>query len=349
MRVLLINGSPRCENSNTLKISDAFIKGLMHDRNKHEIETVTIGSRNIHPCSGCFACWYATPGVCSIKDDMQSILELYNQSDLVIWSFPLYYFGMPSGVKAFMDRLMPNNLPSFERKENGAIRHPQRNSNRKKHILISTCGFHLISSNYEALEKQFELFCGNDFVEILCPEGGVLGADELCRPIREYLSAVEHAGREFDVSGVISAETKQSLSKAIFEPVMYMKAVNLLLEPIPDEAIPVNPLNQEVFHLMQRMASTFTPDTAGSTPIVIELCFTDIGNTYLISVRDGLCQLSVSESGPYTTRIEIPFIAWKDIIDRKISITQSFIDRNYIIRGDFNTILRFDDLFPVIP
>lgn len=38
---------------------------------------------------------------------MQTIMEAVIAADLIIWSFPLYYFGMPSHLKAVCDRMLP--------------------------------------------------------------------------------------------------------------------------------------------------------------------------------------------------------------------------------------------------
>jgi len=110
MKILLLNGSPRGEQSNTMKIANAFLDGVCI-QNDHEIKTVIVYNQNIQHCYGCYSCWGETQGVCVQNDDMTELLNLYICADLVIWSFPLYYFGMPSGIKAFLDRQMPLNFP----------------------------------------------------------------------------------------------------------------------------------------------------------------------------------------------------------------------------------------------
>ena len=50
---------------------------------------------------------------------MQDLIQKYVGADAVIWSFPLYYFGMPSKLKAFLDRTLPINLPFIELSESG--------------------------------------------------------------------------------------------------------------------------------------------------------------------------------------------------------------------------------------
>ena len=100
MKVLVLNGSPKGEKSNTLNITKAFLDGFSADT---EIEYITVKKETIKPCMGCFSCWSRTPGECVIKDDMQKIYEKINSADIIIESFPLYFFGMPSQMKALTD------------------------------------------------------------------------------------------------------------------------------------------------------------------------------------------------------------------------------------------------------
>ena len=66
---------------------------------------------NIAACKGCFACWQKTPGICCIKDDMQTVIEKLIDADLILWSFPLYYFNVPGILKNLIDRQLPMSLP----------------------------------------------------------------------------------------------------------------------------------------------------------------------------------------------------------------------------------------------
>ncbi|MBS5344242.1 MAG: NAD(P)H-dependent oxidoreductase [Clostridium sp.] len=86
---------------------------------------------------------------------MKEMIPKLLEADIIIWSFPLYYFGMPSGMKAFMDRMLPMNLPFMSEREDGGSVHPPRypQMTQVKHILISTCGFYSKQNNYKGLEK----------------------------------------------------------------------------------------------------------------------------------------------------------------------------------------------------
>lgn len=125
MNILVINGSPKSKNSNTYQITAAFLDGMNSVRN-HSVELIDISQSMIEHCLGCYACWTKTPGQCLIRDDMAGHIEKYRNADLIIWSFPLYYFGMPSKTKAFLDRLLPINLPAIDIHDDGTNGHPSR-------------------------------------------------------------------------------------------------------------------------------------------------------------------------------------------------------------------------------
>ena len=94
MKLLIINGSPRKKQSNSLKLTHSFVDGFkracQEKGSEVEVEEVEVSSLNISACKGCFACWKNTPGQCVIKDDMQKIIEKQISADVIIWSFPLY-------------------------------------------------------------------------------------------------------------------------------------------------------------------------------------------------------------------------------------------------------------------
>lgn len=226
MNVVVLNGSPRGEGSNTLKITRAFLEGISSQR-EVSIEIVDISKADISHCKGCFACWSKTPGECVIKDDMQDLIQKYVGADVVIWSFPLYYFGMPSKLKAFLDRTLPINLPFIELSESGTCRHPSRyDMSGKRYVLISTCGFSSVENNYEALLKQFEIMYGENLTKIICAEGELFRASQLRKRTGEYLSYARQAGREYAASGFISADTEKKLSQLLYPPEAFIEMAN---------------------------------------------------------------------------------------------------------------------------
>lgn len=93
-KILAIYGSPR-EKGRSDRALDLQIKGKKAER-------LYIRNLNIKPCSGCFKC--QTKGMCNIDDDMQRLIQLLISSDIIILSSPVYFMGLPSHLKAMIDR-----------------------------------------------------------------------------------------------------------------------------------------------------------------------------------------------------------------------------------------------------
>ena len=150
MKVLVLHGSPKGEASNTLKLTKAFLEGLAPD----ETEILDLYKLDVRECRGCFACWNKTPGVCVIHDDMASVIQKILAADVIVWSFPLYYFSLPSRVKMVMDRLLPMSLPFMTGDASGG--HPRRyDMGDKRYVVISTCGFYTAQGNYDTVDLLF--------------------------------------------------------------------------------------------------------------------------------------------------------------------------------------------------
>jgi multimeric flavodoxin WrbA len=212
MNILVLNGSPKGERSNNLKITRAFLDGMC-SKQRHNINIVNISEKDIQHCRGCFTCWTKTPGKCVIKDEMGELIEQYINADLIVWSFPLYYFGMPSKIKAFLGRTLPTSLPYMTINEDGTSGHPPRyDLSHQRYILISTCGFYTVKNNYDALFRQFEIMFGEKLTKIICPEGELFSIAQLEGRISEYLYYAKKAGEEFAENDRISILMVSGLS-----------------------------------------------------------------------------------------------------------------------------------------
>ncbi len=219
MKVLILNGSPKVGRSNTLNITKAFVSGFPSDT---EVEQIDIYKSDIKPCLGCFSCWSKTPGECVIKDDMQEIYKKIEASDVIIESFPLYFFGMPSGVKAMTDRCLPFMLPYMGNIASGSASfHELRNEamHEKRLVVISTCGYVETAPMFPALLKQYDLICGEGgYTPIICPEGELFIAEKAKRQREGYLSDIKNAGAEFSQNLSLSDETMKKISVPMLSP-----------------------------------------------------------------------------------------------------------------------------------
>lgn len=338
MKTLVLNGSPRDRSSNTFKITKTFLEEM--ENANYDIDIIDISKKEINHCIGCFHCWNKTPGICLFKDDMKDILELYKNADIIIWSFPLYYFGMPSKIKALLDRLLPLNLPFMYLSEDKKTTYhtPRYNLPEKKYILISTCGFPTTKNNYEALKNQFDILYPKGYTNIFCPEGGIINIPQLNESVKKYLEKVKKAGKEFVKNGYLSEKTKVSLEKLIIPKEEYIKFANLSWDSNASKTL--------IF--MRQMASVYEPKSKKTKKdIIIEFEFTDINENYQLILKEDKCIVIEKDFLPYSTKIITPFSVWEDISSGKINGAKALLDRSYKIKGSFKNLLNMYKFFPV--
>lgn len=65
MKILVFNGSPKKEKSDTMHITRAFLDG-MKEAAAQEIHTISVTDTHIEFCRGCFACKNITAGAASL-------------------------------------------------------------------------------------------------------------------------------------------------------------------------------------------------------------------------------------------------------------------------------------------
>lgn len=366
MNILVLNGSPRGSKSNTLKITNAFIEGL-ESESTQMITRVNVSEKKIGHCLGCFACWKDTPGTCVIKDDMAEILEHIRKADLVIWSFPLYYFSMPSKIKALMDRMLPLNLPFIEEDSEGCGTHPPRyNISSQRTVLISTCGFYSTSHNYEALKAQFDIAFGQKKVtKILCPEGELFSQSTLKTRTDEYLSHVRLAGAQYSKSGIIFASTEKELSRLLFSKEIYTTIANASwgvereteADTSSSQTSTKSIKDPSVFYLRQ-MSALYNPRSLAGQEAILEFYFTDLEVTHRLYLGKTACSVLDSDShSPVdakllktienlpVTRIETPYSVWQEIGEGKMDGATAMMEGKYRVLGNFDLMLKMDGLF----
>lgn len=144
-------------------------------------------------------------------------------SDIIIESFPLYFFGMPSQIKAMTDRCLPMMLPySGKTGENSEVLfHELRDKEmkKKKLVVISSCGYAETKTMYPSVVNQFDLICGKGgYTSIFCAQGELFFSGMAERQSKAYLALVKEAGREFCETGKISGELRRKLDKPLLSP-----------------------------------------------------------------------------------------------------------------------------------
>lgn len=349
MKILAINGSPKGKRSNTWCLTCAFLEGItIQEENggaqTAEIETLNIGSLNIKPCLGCFSCWSKTPGECCIHDDMQGVIDKILWADVVVWSFPLYYFGLPGQLKTLIDRQLPMSLP-FMCTETESGGHPSRyDMSGKRTVVISTCGFYTAQGNYDCVTSLYDRLCGKGgYTAIFCGQGELFRVKELSERTDEYLSWVKKAGQEF-ASGGITGETRGKLDRNLFPRDVF--------EAMADASWGVGESGEKedpslVF--TRQMAALYRKESWQEHDVVLDMNYTDIGKVYRITLGQRGSRVEVEpEDGfadSFTTRINTPFDVWRSIASGEIAGDEALMKHLYSVEGDFDLMMHWDDFF----
>lgn len=224
MKILVFNGSPKKENSDTLHITRAFLDG-MQEAAPQEIEMIHVIDRHIEFCSGCLACM-RNGGRCRHDDDMRSILEKILSSDLLLFSFPLYGYGMPALLKNLIDRTLPLSSIAM-RKVGERYEHVgQADFSHLKYLMICGCGFPNSTHNFEPAVAQFKLMFRRNHTVITVPESPMFNVPEAAVVTMPRLELVKEAGRQYAENGAIDAELLAQIGSPMIPEETYAKIVN---------------------------------------------------------------------------------------------------------------------------
>ena len=224
MKILVINGSPKGERSDTMHMTRAFLEGICGVA-EHEVEHVDIMKQHIEFCCGCFSC-KKNGGECIHNDDMAGLLQKYLDADVAIFSFPLYCYGMPAPLKAFFDRTMPLSTMAM-RKVGDRYEHTGPVDFSRIHtVVISGCGFPSVTNNYEPLRREFELMIPHDLFMLTVPEAPMFNVPEAAEVTVPFLELVREAGRHYAESYSVPDELMEKLAIPMIPEEMYTAIAN---------------------------------------------------------------------------------------------------------------------------
>lgn len=165
MKILVLNGSPKQDKSDTMNITRAFLEG-MNEAAPQDIHVIHTIDRHIEYCTGCFSCM-RNGGSCIHDDDMRAILNKILDSDLLILSFPLYCYGMPASLKALMDRTLPLSNMAMQKVGDRYEHVGRADFSHLHYLMICGCGFPNRQHNYEPAVMQFKMIPEEQYAAIV--------------------------------------------------------------------------------------------------------------------------------------------------------------------------------------
>jgi multimeric flavodoxin WrbA len=137
--ILVITGSPR-KNGNSTILANAFIAGAK--TKGHKIMVFEAGRKNIKGCIACDTCFTKKYG-CSLNDDFNEIVPMYEVADIIVFSTPLYAYTFPTQMKAVMEKIYAFVI--------------SKKPLKIKEAILMVCGGASDIKNYDGIIKTYEL------------------------------------------------------------------------------------------------------------------------------------------------------------------------------------------------
>lgn len=133
MKVLFINGSPRQGNSLT---AIETLKNELETGYNLEISVLNAYDAEISSCIACDVC--KKSGRCVFEDDTNDVIDRIVDSDALIFSTPVYWWGIPAQLKLIIDKFYSRQkILSSSHKKVGLILCGQLDPDNIQYRLIS--------------------------------------------------------------------------------------------------------------------------------------------------------------------------------------------------------------------
>ena len=224
MKILVLNGSPKRDRSDTMHITRAFLEG-MKDAAPQDINVINTVDKHIEYCTGCFSCMH-NGGACVHDDDMRAILEEILDSDLLLFNYPLYCYGMPAHLKCLMDRTMPLSSMAMQKVGDRYVHPGQADFSHLRYIMICGCGFPNSRQNFEPAVMQFKLLFPQGHTILTVPESPLFNVPSASVVTEPRLELVRESGRQYAESGIVETGLMDRIMSPMIPEEQYAAIVN---------------------------------------------------------------------------------------------------------------------------
>ena len=122
MKITILNGDMVKGESDFSVYVEKLAEKLQEN---NVVNLYNLQKMNLHYCTGCWSCWWKTPGTCAIKDDAEQILKSVINADFIIFASPLMAGFTSSTLKKITDRFV-GLLHPYIKLKNGECHHLKR-------------------------------------------------------------------------------------------------------------------------------------------------------------------------------------------------------------------------------
>lgn len=142
MRVVAVLGSHR-NGGDSSKVAEGIVQGLDLQPTDEQV-VVALNRCRILPCLACDQC---RDEECVIQDDFETVMAEIEKADLVIFATPVYFNGVSSMMKTFIDRAQQY------------FASPDKFSEKTRDvILVATGGAKEYEEQFEGVRLNFKFF-----------------------------------------------------------------------------------------------------------------------------------------------------------------------------------------------
>lgn len=110
--VLIVSSSLR-KNSNSETLAHSVASGAKAAG--HSVREISLKGKKIRFCIGCLSC--QSTGKCVLRDDVDDMIGLVKDADVIVFSTPIYYYGVSGQLKTFLDRCNPLYISDYRFRE----------------------------------------------------------------------------------------------------------------------------------------------------------------------------------------------------------------------------------------
>lgn len=180
MKILILDGQPSADaegyNRYILDLSEQL------GQKGHEVKNLTLRDLDIRFCTGCWSCWWGTPGECVFKDESHTVCREYINSDFILFASPMI-MGFPSALlKKTLDKLIPLLHPYIDIRQ-GESRHRRRYDVYPKDGLLLEKTNGTDDEDIEITENIFKRFSLNFVTELALTAQMSQSYQEVCDAI----------------------------------------------------------------------------------------------------------------------------------------------------------------------